>query len=202
MKRTLLIVIVSVAACFGGVLGSVLTFRFLNDSFTPYTSIEERQQLKLTNYSVDTSYRVPKELNFMAAARRVTPGVVHIRTAYGKGDFSMNPLQFYFDTPARSSGSGVIVTDDGYIITNNHVIEDATNIEVVMNDNSRYYAKVIGTDPSTDLALLKVKARNLPFVRYGDSDRVNPGEWVLAIGNPFDLNSTVTAGIVSAKARN
>jgi S1-C subfamily serine protease len=82
------------------------------------------------------------------------------------------------------------------------VIEDATNIEVVMNNNHRYYAKVVGADPSTDLALLKIKAENLPFVRYGNSDNVMPGEWVLAIGNPFDLNSTVTAGIVSAKARN
>jgi serine protease Do len=131
----------------------------------------------------------------------VTSGVVHIRTGYGAGDFSLNPLQNY-DQPIHSSGSGVIISDDGYIATNNHVIEDATNIEVVMNNNLRYYAKVVGADPSTDLALLKIKAKNLPFVRYGNSDNVMPGEWVLAVGNPFDLNSTVTAGIVSAKARN
>src|SRR5690606_13297084 len=102
----------------------------------------------------------------------------------------------------HSSGSGVIISDDGYIVTNNHVIEDATNIEVVMNNNQRFYAKLIGADASTDLALLKVNASNLPFIPYGDSDLLQPGEWVLAIGNPFDLNSSVTAGIVSAKARN
>jgi S1-C subfamily serine protease len=82
------------------------------------------------------------------------------------------------------------------------VIEDATNLEVVLSNNQRFFAKLVGSDPTTDLALLKIKARNLPFVKYGDSDSIVPGEWVLAIGNPFDLNSTVTAGIVSAKARN
>lgn len=128
--------------------------------------------------------------------------MVHIRTTYGSGEFSLNPLKQYLNPPARSSGSGVILTDDGYIVTNNHVIEEATQIEVVMNNNQRFYAKIIGKDPSTDLALLKIKARNLPFVKYGNSDLITPGEWVLAIGNPFDLNSTVTAGIVSAKARN
>lgn len=202
MKRTILIVLVVVAACIGGAIGSILTFNYLNNPGASYNSIQERQQLLLAKYNPDTAYHVPKELDFLAAAKRVTASVVHIRTSYGSGDFSVNPLQFYFDTPSRSSGSGVIVSDDGYIVTNNHVIEDATNIEVVMNDNQRFFAKVIGTDPSTDLALLKVKARNLPFVKYGDSDGINPGEWVLAIGNPFDLNSTVTAGIVSAKARN
>lgn len=202
MKRILFILIVVVAAALGGVIGSIFTFRYIGDSSASYSSIDERQQSMLTNYSPDTSYRVPKGLDFLAAARQVTASVVHIRTAYGSGSFSANPLQFYLDTPTRSSGSGVIVTDDGYIVTNNHVIEDATNIEVVLNDNRRYYAKIVGTDPSTDLALLKVHGQELPFVKYGNSDSLMPGEWVLAIGNPFDLNSTVTAGIVSAKARN
>ena len=82
------------------------------------------------------------------------------------------------------------------------MIEDASGIEVVMTNNQRFYAKLIGSDPTTDLALLKIRAKNLPFLKYGDSDAITPGEWVLAVGNPFDLNSTVTAGIVSAKARN
>ena len=204
MKRYILILMVIVVACLGGILGSIFTLRFLNRSEVPYTSISERQQLLLTNYSPDTAYRVPPELDFLGTARQVTSGVVHIRTAFGPGDFSLNPLQNFSHRmiPMRSTGSGVIITDDGFIVTNNHVIEDATQIEVVMNDNQRYYAKVIGTDPSTDLALIKIKAKNLPFVRYGDSDRINTGEWVLAVGNPFNLNSTVTAGIVSAKARN
>lgn len=202
MKRVSLAVVLILIACIGGVIGSIVTIKYLSYPLVSYSSISERQQSLLTNYTADSAVKVPLELDFLAAARKVTAGVVHIRTSYGPGDFSLNPLQLYLDAPARSSGSGVIVTDDGYIVTNYHVIEDATNIEVVMNNNQHFYAKVIGSDPSTDLALLKVKARNLPFVRYGDSDRINPGEWVLAIGNPFDLNSTVTAGIVSAKARN
>jgi Do/DeqQ family serine protease len=202
MKRSILILIVAFAACIGGVLGSVVTLRFLDQYTGSYKSIEGRQQAILAGYSSDTSYQVPEGLNFLGTAKKVTPGVVHIRTSYGPGDFSVNPLEFYLESPSRSSGSGVIISDDGYIVTNNHVIEDANNIEVVMNNNQRFYAKLIGSDPTTDLALLKVRARNLPFLKYGDSDRLTPGEWVLAVGNPFDLNSTVTAGIVSAKARN
>ena len=125
-----------------------------------------------------------------------------IRDRFKPGVFSPVPPDPRFDPRARPSGSGVIISDDGYIVTNHHVIEDATDVEVVMHDNQRFYAKIIGVDPSTDLALLKIKAKNLPFLKYGDSDFVIPGQWVLAVGNPFDLNSTVTAGIVSAKARN
>ncbi|HEX5172069.1 MAG TPA: trypsin-like peptidase domain-containing protein [Cyclobacteriaceae bacterium] len=204
MKRSMFVLMIAVAAGVGAVLGSMMTIRYFDNFNQPYNSIDKRQQLLLANYKLDSSssYNVPKELDFRSAANLVRQGVVHIRTSYGSGDFSMNALQFSLESPAHSSGSGVVVTDDGYIVTNNHVIEDATNIEVIMSNNERYYAKVIGTDVSTDLALLKIKARNLPFVKYGNSDRVLPGEWVLAIGNPFDLNSTVTAGIVSAKARN
>lgn len=202
MKRSMLIFTVVVAACVGGILGSLITIRHFGNTFSSYTSIEDHQRSLLTNYNPDTTYAIPEGLDFLQTASYVTPSVVHIRTSYGAGEFSVNPLQYYFDNPARSSGSGVIVSDDGYIVTNNHVIADATNIEVIMNDNQRYYANLIGADETTDLALLKVHAHGLPFVRYGDSDKVRPGEWVLAIGNPFDLNSTVTAGIVSAKARN
>jgi Do/DeqQ family serine protease len=202
MKRSILIFLVIVAAAVGGIIGAFVTIRLLGFSGENYTSIESRQHSVLANYSRDTSYNVPQGLNFLEAANKVTPGVVHIRTSYGPGDFSSNPLELYLESPARSSGSGVIISDDGYIVTNNHVVEDASNIEVVMNNNQRYFAKLIGTDPSTDLALLKIRANRLPFIRYGDSDKIIPGEWVLAVGNPFDLNSTVTAGIVSAKARN
>jgi serine protease Do len=202
MKRSIFILVVLLAACIGGVVGTILTVRFLAPSIASYQSIDERQKLVLANYSPDTAYHVPKEINFILPSKNVTAGVVHIRTSYGPGEFSINPLENYFDRPSHASGSGVIISDDGYVVTNNHVIEEASNIEVVMNNNQRYYAKVIGADPSTDLALLKIKANNLPFVKYGDSDSITPGEWVLAIGNPFDLNSTVTAGIVSAKARN
>jgi Do/DeqQ family serine protease len=202
MKRSILIIIVSLAACVGGILGSIFTVKFFDLYSSPYQSIEGRQKSILTGYSPDTSYQIPEQLNFLSTAKKVTSGVVHIRTSYGPGDFSVNPLEFYLESPSRSSGSGVIISDDGYIVTNNHVIEEASNIEVIMNNNQRFYAKLIGSDPTTDLALLKVRARDLPFVKYGDSDAITPGEWVLAVGNPFDLNSTVTAGIVSAKARN
>lgn len=202
MKRSILIIIVVLSACIGGVLGSLVTLKLIDFPTAPYQSIDRRQQSMLTNYSPDTSSHVPKGMDFLSTARSVTAGVVHIRTSYGPGDFSVNPLDLYFESPVRSSGSGVIISDDGYIVTNNHVIEDANNIEVVMNNNERFYAKLIGRDPTTDLALLKVRAKNLPFLKYGDSDKITPGEWVLAVGNPFDLNSTVTAGIVSAKARN
>lgn len=202
MKRTIFILVIVFAACAGGVIGSLVTIRYFDSSNSSYTSIEQRQLAVLTSTKADTAYRVPRDLNFLATSKSVVPSVVHIRTSYGPGDFSINPLESFFDMPTRSSGSGVIISDDGFIVTNNHVIEEASNIEVVMNDNKRFFAKLIGTDPTTDLALLKIQAKNLPFLKYGDSDRITPGEWVLAVGNPFDLNSTVTAGIVSAKARN
>jgi Do/DeqQ family serine protease len=108
----------------------------------------------------------------------------------------------YQSGPAMSSGSGVIISDDGYIVTNNHVVEDADVIEITLNDNRNYEAKVIGTDPTTDLALIKIDERNLDFLSYGNSNDIVVGQWVLAVGNPFNLTSTVTAGIVSAMARN
>lgn len=200
MRRGVFFLLIIVTSLVGAVAGSLITLNLVERT-VPYQSIEERQNLRLTSYLSDSGRRTAT-LNFKDAAKLVTPAVVHIRATYGSGDFSLNPLEQYLNAPARSSGSGVIVSDDGYIVTNHHVIEDATNLEVVMNNNQRFFAKVIGTDPSTDLALLKIKSRNLPFIKYGDSDAVMPGEWVLAVGNPFDLNSTVTAGIVSAKARN
>lgn len=202
MKRSLLILTVIISAFIGAALGIIFTIRYIDVINPSYTSIQEKQKTTFVNYPGDSAVRVQRAFHFGDAAKMITPAVVHIRTIYGSGEFSLNPLKQYLNPPARSSGSGVILTDDGYIVTNNHVIEDATQIEVVMNNNQRFYAKLIGKDPSTDLALLKIKARNLPFVKYGDSDLITPGEWVLAIGNPFDLNSTVTAGIISAKARN
>jgi Do/DeqQ family serine protease len=99
-------------------------------------------------------------------------------------------------------GSGVIISDNGYIVTNNHVIDEAEKIKVVLNDKREFEAKLIGADPTTDVALLKIDASNLPFIKYGNSNDLKLGEWVLAVGNPFNLTSTVTAGIVSAMARN
>lgn len=201
MRRFLIILLVLVAAFIGAIIGAILTLNHF-DAIPDYTSIEKHQNLTFAMMGLDSARRASVAPNFEMAAQVVTPTVVGIHTTYGPGDFSSNQLDFFFNQQARPSGSGVILTEDGYIVTNHHVIEDATRVEVVMSDNQRYYAKIIGKDPSTDLALLKIKVRNLPFIAYGNSDLTHPGEWVLAVGNPFDLTSTVTAGIVSAKARN
>ncbi len=122
-------------------------------------------------------------VNFISAAKMVTPGVVHIKTE-------------------RGTGSGVIISEDGYIATNNHVVENASEIQVILTDRREFRAKVVGRDPNTDLALLKIKSSGLTFVKYGNSDAVEVGEWVLAVGYPYSLNTTATAGIISAKSRN
>lgn len=167
----------------------------------------------LTNYVFDsTDFVVPEGLNFVFAAKSATPSVVHIRTTYENGKGGNSPFNEYFrdffgdrfrdyQTPQKAAGSGVVMREDGYIVTNNHVIEDASDIEVVLNDNRSYKAEIIGTDPSTDLALIKIEEDNLKPIELGSSEDIQVGEWVLAIGNPFEFRSTVTAGIVSAKGR-
>jgi serine protease Do len=149
------------------------------------------------------------QVDLTFAAEQTVHAVVHVHTKTMVGEAS-NPIMewFYGDRYSRAPreangyGSGVIISTDGYIITNNHVIEDAETVEVILNDKRTFAAKVVGRDPSTDIALLKIQAENLPFIKYGDSDQLRLGEWVLAVGNPFNLTSTVTAGIVSAKGRN
>jgi len=156
-----------------------------------------------------TSFQMQEgQVDFTFAADQTVHGVVHVHTKTMMGAQADNPLLewFYGDRYSKPRevsgyGSGVIISDDGYIITNNHVIEGAENVEVTLNDKRILQAVVVGRDPSTDIALLKVKADNLPFIKYGDSDQLKLGEWVLAVGNPFNLTSTVTAGIVSAKGR-
>lgn len=140
---------------------------------------------------------------FVSAAKAVTPGVVHIKTLAeptGNNGFFGNPYGQQ-GAPSRGSGSGVVISADGYIATNNHVIANATQIEVIFPDRRSFTAKVVGRDPDTDLALLKVDAKDLSFVALGNSDAVQVGEPVLAVGYPYSLNTTVTAGIVSAKGR-
>jgi serine protease Do len=149
-------------------------------------------------------------VNFVKAADMTVHAVVHIRTTYASEPTSNNnqydPFRDFFwgrphQGPQESSGSGVIISGDGYIVTNHHVIDKGDKVEVTLNDKRTYVADVIGKDPSTDLALLKIKEKGLPYLIYGNSDDVMVGEWVLAVGNPFNLTSTVTAGIVSAKGR-
>ncbi len=166
----------------------------------------------------------PVDLTY--AAEKALPSVVHIKFLQNSkvqtvdvqgdpfGDF-FDPFGFFgnpggqggkqkrkVQTPKREgAGSGVIISADGYIVTNNHVVDGADELTVTLNDNKEYSARIIGTDKTTDLALIKISAKNLPALPIGDSDKLKVGEWVLAVGNPFNLNSTVTAGIVSAKAR-
>lgn len=150
------------------------------------------------------SYIVPEGINFVKASRAIVPAVVHITNRSKVKSRSRSWSRMFGEGRMRqSTGSGVLISYDGYIATNYHVVEDADELEVRLDDNRRIDARVVGVDPDTDLALIKIDAgAALPFVDFGDSDYVEIGEWVLAVGNPFDLNNTVTAGIVSAKARN
>ena len=149
------------------------------------------------------------QIDFTYAAELTVHAVVHVHTKTLMGTQPDNPIMewFYGDRgsnkprEANGYGSGVIISNDGYIITNNHVVENAESVEVTLNDKRIFTAKVVGRDPGSDIALLKIKADNLPFIKYGDSEQLRLGEWVLAVGNPFNLTSTVTAGIVSAKGR-
>ncbi|MEE4198255.1 MAG: Do family serine endopeptidase [Bacteroidales bacterium] len=169
--------------------------------------INDSNQVRYTQYPVGPGGEI---FDFTTAAENSVNAVVHVTSKYNleNDQYYGNPLyEFFFGDrysrqPAVSFGSGVIISEDGYIVTNNHVIERSDEIQVVLNDRRTYAAELVGTDPGTDLALLKIDGKELPFITMGNSDQIKVGEWVLAVGNPFNLTSTVTAGIVSAKARN
>ena len=200
-----------IVAVMGGLISlgaySIITKRTSSVAGVPSTPIPAQ----LASYSsISDGQLLP---DFTVAANLTIHAVVHIKTEYARKN-SMYDNFFNFRDffggqvpndqaePIEAAGSGVIISQDGYIVTNNHVVQDATTINVTLNDKRTYTATVIGTDPSTDLAVIKIDESNLPFIAYGNSDDVKIGEWVLAVGNPFNLTSTVTAGIVSAKARN
>jgi periplasmic serine protease, Do/DeqQ family len=175
-------------------------------------------QTPITNVAYTPTRGVSGLPDLTVAAENSVNAVVHIKVetkqrTMMRGDMDDDPFfNFFFGPngggsqrqlePQKASGSGVIISTDGYIVTNNHVVSEADNIQVVLNDKRTFTATVIGTDPNTDIALLKIDAKDLPTLVFGNSDDLKLGEWVLAIGNPFNLTSTVTAGIVSAKARN
>jgi Do/DeqQ family serine protease len=160
--------------------------------------------------------------DFTVIAEKANPAVVHIKSTFGVSRTSERrkqpqSLEELFDLfggegggspfggrgqPQQGAGSGVIIGNDGFIVTNNHVVDNADEVEVTLYDNRSYKGTIIGTDPSTDLALVKINEKDLPTLQFGNSDAVKVGEWVMAVGNPFNLTSTVTAGIVSAKGRN
>lgn len=171
-------------------------------------TVKEEQAARFVDYPADSEQQLP-DLTF--AAEKSIHSVVHIATkSVRTGQWSSgNPfldeffgLQRQQPQVRQGFGSGVIMSEDGYIITNNHVIEDAQDIKVILNDKREFEARLVGTDPSTDIALLKVDAEDLPYLTYGNSDNLKLGEWVLAVGNPFNLTSTVTAGIISSQGRN
>ena len=226
MKKFIKLLIAAVLGS-GLTIGAFLIFG-LNHSNAPAFSIRtDNVALHNAGFSVkENGATVP--LDFTGVSKEVMNSVVHIksvRTTQVESNFGESPLDqmfgddffrfFYGEPQSRQqqrsrpqtyeqvgTGSGVIIASNGYIITNNHVIDQADDIEVTLHDNEVFKAKVIGADPSTDLALLQIKKDNLPALTFANSDNVEVGEWVIAVGNPFNLNSTVTAGIVSAKGRN
>jgi len=171
-------------------------------------TVKEEPAVRYANLPANSEQQLP-DLTF--AAEKSVHTVVHIATqSVRTGQWSSgNPFIDEFfglrnqqPQVRQGFGSGVILSEDGYIVTNNHVVEDAQKIRVILNDRREFDARLVGTDPSTDLALLKIDAEDLPYLTYGNSENLQLGEWVLAVGNPFNLTSTVTAGIVSARARN
>lgn len=205
---------------FAGLMGGAVAiggYKLLNfDQKNTYQTIQS--DLAPSTFS---NYQHNSSINFVEAASTSRPTVVHIKTYRAvqqhHNQYHNDFFQQFFGNPYQNqrqqqpqskpqekqagSGSGVIISEDGYIVTNNHVVYQADKIEIVLNDKRRYEATLVGTDPTTDLAVLKIQEDDLSAIKYGDSDELQIGEWVLAVGNPFDLTSTVTAGIVSAKAR-
>ena len=203
MKRGFLITLLSAIA---GGLTAYAVVGFMAKDNVQIVSSADGAQFRTVSLSQDN---YP---DFTYAAETAVDAVVYVKVSstqtiqQGPGSI----FDFFFGMPQQGapqqrertgSGSGVIIREDGYIVTNNHVIDGATKIEVTLNSNQTYPAKLIGTDPATDVALLKIEASGLPFIPFGDSDKLRLGEWVIAIGSPYDLRSTITAGIVSAKGR-
>ncbi|MBL7805329.1 MAG: trypsin-like peptidase domain-containing protein [Saprospiraceae bacterium] len=194
------------ALCFVSLVSAVFAV-FLYRLFEPRhavlwnQSVEGQAQYaslvdKLFNARLNAGFYSSAPTDFITAAELATPAVVNIRAV------QQSRSGLWGASPTGSSGSGVIVTPDGYIVTNHHVVDNSSEIKVTLADRRTYMAKLVGSDPSTDISLLKIDEGNLPFLVFGNSDSVRVGEWVLAVGNPFNLSSTVTAGIISAKGRN
>lgn len=199
-----------VAFAFLGAILALIMYSQFNNSQKP-AAVTESTPVQLSSYTPPAMPQAQLP-DLTQAAEKSVSAVVHIttktkNTMYDSNnqlfDFFFGPRGGYNQEPqySMSAGSGVIISEDGYIVTNNHVVDGAENIDVILNNNRRFPAKVIGRDPNTDIALVKVDAKNLSVLIWGDSESLKLGEWVLAVGNPFNLTSTVTAGIVSAKSR-
>lgn len=212
LKQTILTILIS----FGSALGAVFIYeQYLESEPGPQPLVMVEQESVPSAYTKALSYaEANPPIDFTSAAGTTTPAVVHIKTVVKQE--STRPVyrdpffEFFGDAfggkpypkERRGSGSGVIISPDGFIVTNNHVIQNADEINVTLNNKETFQAQLIGTDLDTDIALLKINRDKLPYIPFADSDSVSIGEWVLAVGNPFNLASTVTAGIVSAKGRN
>jgi serine protease Do len=202
MKRLIGFFLVAIA---GGVV-ALGAYKLIEKKHPYYAYVAEQSvPFRNVSYSPGPAFDQP---DFEMAASISIHAVVHIKTEFQRKsnvyDDFFNFFNFNQPMPNQAieaMGSGVIIDPEGYIVTNNHVVQDADNITVTLNDKRVFKATIIGADPSTDLALIKIEEKNLPFLTYANSDEVKIGEWVLAVGNPFNLTSTVTAGIVSAKAR-
>ncbi len=195
-----------VVAIVGGLFALWIYTRYFDDP--KIVTVSQEQALRYASLLPADSGQLP-DLTF--AAENSVHSVVHIKVTQ-KGSYynSNNIFDWFFGDggssaqqapPRQGAGSGVIISPDGYIVTNNHVIDEADEINVVLNDKREFKAKLVGTDPSTDVALIKIEASGLEVLKFGNSENLKLGEWVLAVGNPFNLTSTVTAGIVSAKSR-
>jgi Do/DeqQ family serine protease len=200
-----------------GLAGSLITLGTYKALDMDRKEVVFERAAEKPSFQLASSIPGAAELDFSAQAEKVTPAVVNIKAKQPSVNMQQNDIfkdffgggnPFFQQPPNQqerensATGSGVIISKDGYIVTNNHVVADATELEVSLSDKRTYKAKVIGTDPSTDLAVIQIKESNLPVLAFGNSDAVKVGSWVLAVGNPFNLTSTVTAGVVSAKARN
>jgi Do/DeqQ family serine protease len=214
LKQSLAAILVVAATSVGSVWGYS---QYQQKQFTD-TSRTESNLFKPVSYNGDPAVSGP-EVDFEKAATKAVPAVVHIKTitkAKQTAEMQDNPFKDFFGNGfgdlfgdrgnmqpqiERASGSGVIISADGYIVTNNHVVDGADNFTVTLSNNKTYKGKLIGKDPSSDLAVVKIDATNLPFMNFANSDDVHLGQWVLAIGYPLNLDATVTSGIVSAKSR-
>ena len=179
---------------------------YFNSASTENSDNSPKPKLIPANYTYTSSNAAAEHSDFTIAAEKTVHAVVHVKNTSSSGTELSDFYRYFYgddEFPERiGTGSGVIVSPNGYIITNHHVIENNSEIEITTNDNKIYKATVVGSDPSSDIAVLKINTdQKLPYVFFGNSDTTKIGEWVLAVGNPFNLNSTVTAGIISAKAR-
>lgn len=190
MKRFLSLLLVSIL---GGAI-SLLSYKYLYEEDQQIITVADPiPQYTPVNFNPNN----PNGVDFTEAAKKTVHAVVHVKNIA----LSQSPFRGRPGIALQGTGSGVIISPDGYIVTNHHVIKNANKIQVTLNNNRSYIAEVIGADPKTDIALIKIDAEGLDYLPFGNSNNVQIGDWVLAVGNPFNLTSTVTAGIVSAKSR-